>query len=242
MPSLNVSIGGVTLPVSAESVATIKAFPDPGKTVLLELLAQAIASELEDAWATVVQDTRLFGREPVQDTFPEKPTPALLQQRKSSYPALYLHRHGKPKRERYTFAARRWRQTWALYYVLGELDAATAHKLSALMEPTIPAIVAATLQRGLHPGYDSGAVVFGEGTTSGILGADFMESDRIDVVGDGAGAIVGVVVLFETLESETRNVTFVPFDGALATFDLVAGGDAAGDPDLEDFLELDTTQ
>lgn len=241
MGSLNVSVGGITLPVSAESVATTQVFPDPGKPALLALLAQAITSELAEAWPIVVLNTPLIGRAVVQDTYAEKPTESLLKQRVSKVPALYLHRLGKPRFERWTFSARRIRQTWMLYYILGELDAAAQHKLSAVMMPGVPVIVAETLERGRHPDYLTGISIIGDTVDSGISRAEYQEADRVEIASDGAAALHGVAVQFETLERVTRNVTFVPFEGAQIGLDLVAGGAAEGDADLEDFLEMDTT-
>lgn len=242
MSSLNVSVGGITLPISANSVATTKAFGDPGKIALLELLAQAITSELELAWATVALGTPLATRTPVEDKYPEKPTAALLLQRKSKLPALYLDRDEEAEEERWAFSSRHKRQQWLLHYVFGEMDPAMGRKFSALMCPIVSVIVGETIRRGKHPGYSSGAVILGGTAASGLISGAYKQASTMSVVGEGTTApLVGVAVRFETLENYASTVTAVPFDKVLADYDLVPGGVDASGANVEDFLQTDTT-
>lgn len=236
---MSFAVGANALPVTFASVENTRAFPDVAADILLGLFTQAIISETSAAWATVAQDTELVGRAAVEDLFIAKPTKELMLERKASFPGLYLCRDDKARVEEYAIDSWVRRQSWALYYVVGQLDAAAAHKFEALLSGIVPNVIAQCLRRKGHPDYASGVLVIGEQGVSGISAAQTTESAHF-ILGDAdTGRLHGSLVTFETLELLTDvPLTSVPFNSVLLTLDLDAGSE---DP-VEEFIEADTSE
>lgn len=236
MASPGVTVGGATIPPLLASVSTTLAFADPVALALLGLFEAAIDGGLALAWTTVANQTSLQGRESVQDRYPEEPDAALLSQRVSQCPALYLHRT-EGVVERASLSSDRLRQDWQLTYVLGQLDAEEAHKFSALTL-YIPALVAMVARLGGHPDYGSGLRVIGEGLASGIeaLGVGKYRRTRLGSPdGPGLHALVIELTTFEAI-TDLGVTPAVPAVGALTQYDLQAstGGEVAA------YLDTDT--
>jgi hypothetical protein len=230
------TVGGATIPPLLASVDTTKAFADPAALALLGLFSAAITGGLALTWDAVAAQTSLQGRLAVNDTYPEEPDDALLSQRVSRCPALYLHR-AEGEVEAASTVEDQLRQQWLLTYVLGQLDAAEAHKFSALML-YIPSLVSAVARVGGHPDYGTGVPVIGDDQASGIAALRTGKYRKAKIGSPDGSGLHAIVMQLETVEiiTDLGVSPAVPAVGTLTTFDLQAGTDG----EVQAYLETDT--
>src|ERR1041385_616815 len=159
--SLFQQVGNVRLPSKASDVDSSKTLCplDPARDTLLALLATAINFELGPAWDQVAATVpALTGKHPVQDTWGGPPTPEMMLQRKGDFPILFLSRDGDAQHEYHSLVRPQTRQTWELHYVLGPYHLGEERKVRDALT-YIDTVVLATIERGGHPAYQSGAKV-----------------------------------------------------------------------------------
>lgn len=178
--SLVGSVGGLVLPLNPADITTTGLTPlDPARSKLIALFRTAIVYELGAAWALVtagLPDTHaLAGTEPVEDTLELEPLPNVMQQRKSAFPLLCLHRVGPRTWQQHTIENRRREQQWNLHYIMPALDVADLRRFGdagLLVETVIERVIR---QRG-HKAYESGALQF-FADTSGLGSVDIVSSE-----------------------------------------------------------------
>lgn len=158
--SLFESFGGLALPITAEGVTDNLTSLDPAKSILLNLFASAINSELGSVW-TKVSDLvpTLKGTKPVQYLLELPPDADTLQQLRVTFPLLSICRTGTGEYDEYTLFNDRLTQQWSLYYILGPVGIAEERKLGDICV-AIAKTVCLVIDLGGHPSYEGGAPQF----------------------------------------------------------------------------------
>jgi len=215
--SLYRQIGGVKLPAEASALDSEVSFDtlDPAKRRLLALLVAAINAELGGAWTTVAAMTALAGTSPVEDAYPYRPDSQRAQERKTGWPTLYLHRQGRAQYEEHTTVLQRKTQQWQVHYVFGPLQVGDVAKLEGALWIAAD-VVAAVLELGYHPAYESGAMQFGQ-DEAGISQARLVGAE----VGEAQFAANSEITYYACLmELETQEIgrfrdgIATPYDGS----------------------------
>lgn len=162
--SLHETFGGLSLPVGEEDVDTTLAPLDPGRDAMLALFAAALNAEFGAAWVKVAGQLRLdpekFDLEnPVGDTYPGEPTPAVMQERKGKFPLMAVHRSGEHEYEAKTLELDQLRQPWEVHYILGPLSVEGVRKLYDVLI-SASKVLRRTVERRGHPAYLDGEEIF----------------------------------------------------------------------------------
>lgn len=157
------TFGDLHLPIEASEVTTTLEPLDPGLAKLMALFKSAINSEYGPVWHKVA-DALPVGHplrlsDPVADTLELEPNPAIMQQRKATWPLLCLHRQGEATYERVMLDQERLNQEWGLHYILSPLDIGDLRKLSPICIAVGKLVRLVIRQRG-HKSYEAGALQF----------------------------------------------------------------------------------
>lgn len=149
--SLYRTVGAVSLPLS-DTDETTSASLDPGRSILLGLLAAALNDELAARWTDAVVGTQLAGTNPVQSTSEHELDAQLLQTTEHALPLLAVYRHGTGTWENHTLDESRLHWGFAVDYVLGPLTVGDRRKLDGFLVAALK-VMGETLRRGGHLAY-----------------------------------------------------------------------------------------
>lgn len=241
--SIQEFLGGASFPLENSDVST-GAFPDAVRDTLLAMVAAAVNYEFGNAtdtpWRTVREGTSLAARDPVEDTYPALPTEALLQERATDFPFLFLDRVGSGEFSGPGGGIEEEAVTcpWDLTWCLGPLRAGEAHRFRAALTTWFPNLVRMITENRCHPAYNSGAIPFGPGGIPlGALEAQSFDAAAIPV-GENKTLYHGCTVRLQTIEygGESDANAGTPFLGGNHTINV--GGHEGLVPGL---LEIDTT-
>ena len=224
-------LGGLELPVDAALIDQQALAPlDPGRDLLLEFFKAAINAELGAVWAKVTAGGGpLYGTLPVADALPLEPTEQQLQQRKTAFPVLAIHRNGTAVFEQRTLEITSQKQPWTLHYILGPLDAIDQRKLLD-MPQAVAKVVALVVRRRKHPAFNDGALqLFSSDPDDPFRAPHFSSIRVVDVEGPGQAAFGGKdsSVLYWAVEIHLETTELSSYiEGAEA--DLEAGDFTVG--------------
>ena len=221
----------MTFPVDIDGINDSLAVLDPARDRLLELFATAIESELGAAWTKVTgalpQGSAFAGSSVVADKLPLRPSAQLMQERKTKFPLLCLHREGSEETQPFTLNEDRVQQQWQLHYILGPGDVEVERKILDVCH-AIGALVKLVVRQRGHKDYDGGALQFFP--ESGAL-----ESVRVlrkdgpgqaTFVDDGSVTLWACTWTLETIEAPSDNPeAFGQFQAADVT---INAGDGSG--------------
>jgi len=161
--SLFENFGGLKLPISSENVTENLTPLDPARSVLANLFASAINSELGSVWTkitdTLPKGNELKGTKPVQQILELPPNSSTLGQIKEEWPVLAVHRAGEGTYDEYTLFNQRLTQTWNIHYILGPVGIVEERKLGDICV-AVAKIVRMVIELGGHSSYENGAVQF----------------------------------------------------------------------------------
>ncbi len=183
--SLLQSFGKLQLPATQDTATNTLASLDPGRDQLLALFQAAINSELGAAWTAVVAGTKLQGKLLCNDLLPSKPTEQALQQRKSDFPLLCLHRDGRGVAEDFTLERDKLTQPWKLHWILGPVDMIEQRKILDVGQAIFKVCRLVARQRK-HRAYQNGALQF-FGDTSAFASLDVTGYEGPDQAGFAGG-------------------------------------------------------
>ena len=160
-------MGAARLPLEDADVSADKAFVDQAADTLVNLFKAAIETELGTAtgtpWYTVRTGTDLATKNPVEDTFLMPPTSPVMKERKTDFPALFVHRHGTAEYRERTMVLEERVQPWQMHYILGPLKVSDANKFLPVISHIVPTIVNEVIRRRGHPNFEAGAIQFVDG-------------------------------------------------------------------------------
>lgn len=107
--------GRVLLP---PTTGTLLSGLDPAHSKLLELIADALAGALVEAWASSTL-ARFSGTTPVESRFPVEASAELVTSTKVKFPALFVWREGQATYDEFSFSRVRKTQQWGVEWILG---------------------------------------------------------------------------------------------------------------------------
>lgn len=166
--SLNSSWGALAFPVPAPVDYSLTGL-DPARDILLDLLAAALTSELQDAWATAVAGTDL-SVSVVGSKLPALDDLDTMRQRGSKFPLLAVARSGDPQTaDEFTLWQGRITTKWTVDYVLGPLEIGNQLKLGDILTAA-GKLITATLTNGGHKAYATTAQAGGAASAKQVLG------------------------------------------------------------------------
>lgn len=210
---------------------------DPALDTLLGLFQAAVNAELGPAWGTIMatmpasHPLRAAGPNPINDTLGLEPSPGVMQQRKTGFPLLCVHRTGSAKYDEVAIGGgiERLIQNWDVHYILGPLDVGDLEKVNRICV-AVTKVVRMVIRRRGHPAYQGGALQFfpAQIGSIGSLGAVTLTGydgpgQALFVGGDGP-TYYAVTMHLETAEHTADDVqTFGNFDAADIS---IASGDA----------------
>lgn len=178
--SLYQTVGAVQFPLTAADGAGGLQGTDPARDALLEFFRAAINAEIGAAWTTAIVGTPLSGKAtPVVDYYPDAPTADLVRERKTTFPALFVHRdlrNRENRLEQHTFSQRRLVQVWWLHYILPPLDVGQRRKFGSIFQLVLSAVDLA-VHNLQHPAYLSGAYFLPSVGISQIDPGDFHDGE-----------------------------------------------------------------
>lgn len=250
--SLYEKFGGLSLPVAATDVTDTLAPLDPARDTLARLFEAAINAELGPAWGTVTASlpaTHVLvkdGTNPVNDVLLLEPSPSVMQQRKTAFPLLCVHRTGSPRFEQRSVAGQveALIQPWDVHYILGPLSADDLRRFGDACIAVAKILRLVIRKRG-HPAYQSGALQFFPGSFDvgqvGTLGAVQMTGydgpgQAQYVAGPEAPTYWSIIMHLETSEYTTEDPeTFGNYEAADIA---IAAGDA--DELLPNMVQMQT--
>jgi hypothetical protein len=152
--SLFRKFGAVSFPLATTGDTSFAAL-DPGRDILLELLADALVSELTPVWTAATAGTPLAGTTPVTQKLPELPDLSAVQQVAVAFPLLAVSRTGDPIQiEEYTIAQDRLTSRWEVDYILGPLDIGNQIKLQDVLIAAAK-IIGLTIHAGGHLAHET---------------------------------------------------------------------------------------
>lgn len=177
IPTLYESTGALAFPLEADADI------DPARDRLLELFKMAINYEFGARWTAAVQSldprSKFFPTLPVSDALPCAPTKRAIEQRKSGFPLLCLHRSGDIEVEQYVMDSHRLVQDWTMHWILGPGDLEVERKLGDFW-PGIVKLVAHVIRQRGHSAYDNGRLQFFT-DTSAISGISIVRASPLGV-------------------------------------------------------------
>jgi hypothetical protein len=210
--SLWLQVGGARMPLQDHDVdATALSFEalDPVLGVFAGLLTAAIRAELgttsAGAWQTVsaalpTGHRLLASSNPVGSVWRMAPSAEAIKQIELTWPLLAIWREGQGEWEQRTMMKAQVRTRWNALWSLGDLDADLGLKLGQALQ-YVGNVMAAAIERGKHPAYESGVQQYG--TDSGdLIGAYPVEvqAGRAMFPDNEDSKFWGTTLTFETLE------------------------------------------
>lgn len=245
--SLYRSVGALTLPLS-DTDETTAASLDPGRDILLDLLAAALNDELAARWPDASAGTALAGTNPVQSTCPDELDPQYLQTTEHPFPALAVYRNGQGSWEELDEGQAQLVWGFSVDYVLGPLTTGERRKMADFLFAAA-AVMLLTIDRGGHrayattPGYPQfPKLVLGPGTGTANFSSCRVEPNSLQ---RGAAAFsndetkywalsfnVRTTELEADNENDPRNITY---GGSLLTL-----GTGTDEGIIEDLVEAAT--
>ncbi len=198
IPTLYESTGALSFPLAPDADL------DPARDRLLELFKTAINYEFGARWTAAVQAldprTKFFSTLPVADALPLAPNKRAIEQRKSGFPLLCLHRSGDIEVEQYVMDSHRLIQNWTMHWILGPGDLEVERKLGDFWIAIVKLIGHVIRQRG-HSAYDGGRLQFFT-DTSAISGISIVSASPLGVASfadeDSATYHAGIMTLSVT--------------------------------------------
>lgn len=152
--SLFRSFGAVELPLSDTGAADFNAL-NPGRAILLELLAAALVAELTPIWTDAVDSTPLEGTTPVTSKLPDVPDLETVQQVAEFYPLLAVGETGDAQTvDEFTLWQSRITKRWEVDYILGPLEVGNRLKLQDVLGAA-QKIIVLTISAGGHRAYQT---------------------------------------------------------------------------------------
>jgi hypothetical protein len=171
--SLAEAVGKPALPLAASTEGTLVSL-DPGRDILLDLLAAALNYELAPVWESATAATNLAGTTPVQDKVPFALTEQVMTSTARKFPVLSVTRAEDEDSALDEFTLWQWRltQQWDVEYVLGPLTAGNERRLKDVLAFAAK-VVLLTIRQGRHMNHESGAPVLGPSGSATTATAGF---------------------------------------------------------------------
>ena len=149
--SLYRTVGGLALPLEDTGEST-GASLDPGRDILLDLLAAALNDELAARWSSATPGTPLEGTNPVQTTEADELDSQLLQTKEIKFPVLAVYRNGQGSWDDFSLDTERLNWGFSVDYVLGPLTAGERRRMGDFLYAAL-LIMGETIKRGGHRAY-----------------------------------------------------------------------------------------
>lgn len=242
--TLNQSFGKVALPIDADGVDKTLLPLDPARRLLTALFKSAINAELGEVW-TKVTDTLpsshyLRGTSPIEDTLEITPNPGFFRERKEGWPLFILYRDGTGTYEQHTLWRDKLTQTWALHYIVGNVDVAETHKFIDVLVAAAK-VIRMVIRDQSHWSYQDGAVQFFP-DTSALAAIDLKTQEgpgQASFAGSDSDTLyLAISMTLETVEMVRDDVSaYDDLDGG--EFDIGLGG---GEGIVPDLISVDTDQ
>lgn len=203
---------------------------DPQLDNLIGLFAAAIDTELGNAWTPVcaslpVGATLRNSTAPIGTMLKVEPTRRVLSEANCQFPILAIHRSAEAEIESFTLSKESIKQQWQLHWILGQLTAGEAFKLSAALQ-AVAKIIHLCCKKLSHPAYDSGRIQFGDEDQNlfAWITVTKIEQGAGKFAEEDPASFYGVTVSFETLEYSRPDYVGLPASGLDGQFN-VGGGD-----------------
>jgi hypothetical protein len=149
--SLYRTVGGTAFPLS-DTDETTAASLEPGRDILLALLAAALNDELAARWTDAAASSSLAGTTPVADTLADEPDPHILQTTEQSFPLLAVYWTGEGSWEELDLSQGQLTRTFAVDYILGPLTAGDRRKMLDFLAAALK-VMLLVIDRGGHRAY-----------------------------------------------------------------------------------------
>jgi hypothetical protein len=207
---------------------------DVGIATLTALISQAMTSELQAAWTTVVTglpDTsklRTTHNRVVGSTIDLPPEPQQLTQTGYAWPLLAVYRSGDPEDSWLTTEIRASKQEIHIDWILGPMDVASQRRFRGFLLAFL-ATVREVVRQGRHPDYDGGKRQFaGQFYSLRVLGASHGIASGLGT--DGGGGFYAASVRLEAVEREFNSSggATLEFELGYVTADTATGEDLDG--------------
>jgi hypothetical protein len=233
--AFHLPLSGVEWPEGASNL-------DTGIATLTALISQAITSEMQTAWSTVVaglpetSKLKTNCERVVGSTIDLPPEPQQLTQTGYAWPLLAVYRSGDPEDNWMTTEIRSSKQEIHVDWILGPMDIASQRRFRGFLLAFL-ATVREVVRQGRHPDYDGGNRQFsGVFYSLRVLGASHGIAQGLGT--DGGGGYYAASVRLEAVEREleTAGGSHVEFDLGYVTAENATGEDLVG-IDVEVTLE-----
>jgi len=144
-------VGGTAFPL-ADTNETTAGSLEPGRDILLALLAAALNDELAARWTDASVGSSLSGTTPVADTLPDEPDSHILQTTEQSFPLLAVYWTGEGSWDEIDSGQNQLTRTFAVDYILGPLTSGDRRKMLDFLAAALK-VMLLTIDRGGHMAY-----------------------------------------------------------------------------------------